>query len=85
MTDQLIVNVTPFETRVALLEDGITAEVFIERHRGRGIVGNIYLAKVQRVLPGMQTSTPSFARATPPGRCCLWWALCNSVPSMPPT
>lgn len=56
MTDQLIVNVTPFETRVALLEDGITAEVFIERHRGRGIVGNIYLAKVQRVLPGMQAA-----------------------------
>ncbi len=56
MADQLIVNVTPFETRVALLEDGITAEVFIERHRDRGIVGNIYLGKVQRVLPGMQAA-----------------------------
>ncbi len=56
MADQLIVNVTPFETRVALIEDGITAEVFIERHRDRGIVGNIYLGKVQRVLPGMQAA-----------------------------
>ncbi|MDP2342750.1 MAG: Rne/Rng family ribonuclease [Deltaproteobacteria bacterium] len=56
MADQLIVNVTPFETRVALLEDGVTAEVFIERHRDRGIVGNIYLGKVQRVLPGMQAA-----------------------------
>lgn len=56
MVDQLIVNVTPFETRVALIEDNAIAEVFIERHRDRGIVGNIYLGKVQRVLPGMQAA-----------------------------
>lgn len=56
MSDQLIVNVTSFETRVALLENNIVAEVFIERHRDRGIVGDIYLGKVQRVLPGMQAA-----------------------------
>jgi ribonuclease G len=56
VADQLVVNVTPFETRVALVDDGVTAEVFIERHRDRGIVGNIYLGKVQRVLPGMQAA-----------------------------
>jgi len=56
MSDQLLVNVTPFETRVALVEDGVVAEVFIERHRDRGIVGNIYLGRVQRVLPGMQAA-----------------------------
>ena len=56
MVDQLIVNVTPFETRVALLENSLVTEVFIERNRDRGIVGNIYLGKVQRVLPGMQAA-----------------------------
>jgi ribonuclease G len=56
MSDQLLVNVTPFETRVALVEEGAVAEVFIERHRDRGIVGNIYLGRVQRVLPGMQAA-----------------------------
>ena len=56
MADELIVNVTPFETRVALVEDGVVAEIFIERHRDRGIVGNIYLGRVQRVLPGMQAA-----------------------------
>lgn len=56
MSDQLIVNVTSFETRVALLEHGVVAEVFIERHRDRGILGDIYLGKVQRVLPGMQAA-----------------------------
>lgn len=56
MPDQIIVNTTPFETRVALLEGGSVAEVFIERDRDRGIVGNIYLGRVQRVLPGMQAA-----------------------------
>ncbi len=56
MSDQLIVNVTSFETRVALLENNVVSEVFIERHRDRGIVGDIYLGKVQRVLPGMQAA-----------------------------
>jgi len=56
MSEQLIVNVAPFETRVALLENGLVVEAFIERAQDRGIVGNIYLGKVQRVLPGMQAA-----------------------------
>jgi ribonuclease G len=56
MSNQLIINVTPYETRVALLEDGMLAESFIERTKGRNIVGNIYKGKVIRVLPGMQAA-----------------------------
>lgn len=56
MTSQLIVNVTPFETRVALMENHALAEVWIERDSDRGLVGNIYLGRVQRVLPGMQAA-----------------------------
>jgi len=56
MSNQLIINVTPHETRVALLEDGMLAESYIERTKGRSIVGNIYKGKVVRVLPGMQAA-----------------------------
>src|SRR5690606_24746220 len=56
MSEVLVVNVSRYETRVASLEGSQVAEVFIERHHGRGIVGNIYLGKVQRVLPGMQAA-----------------------------
>jgi ribonuclease G len=52
----LVVNVTEFETRVALLDNGLVVEAYIERAQDRGIVGNIYLGKVQRVLPGMQAA-----------------------------
>jgi ribonuclease G len=53
---QLIVNTNPSETRVALLEKERVSELFIERNRERGIVGNIYLGVVTRVLPGMQAA-----------------------------
>ena len=56
MSEEILVNVTPFEARVALVENGVLQEVFIERERRRGIVGNIYLGKVVRVLPGMQAA-----------------------------
>lgn len=56
MTSQLVVNVTPFETRVALMENHALAEIWIERGADRGLVGNIYLGRVQRVLPGMQAA-----------------------------
>lgn len=55
-TSELLVNVTPSETRVALIEDGILKEVHIEREAKRGLVGNIYKGKVTRVLPGMQSA-----------------------------
>ena len=49
-------NVTPHETRVAVVENGVLQEVVVERERRRGLVGNIYKGKVSRVLPGMQAA-----------------------------
>jgi len=56
MTKELVINTTMQETRIALLESGHIAELYIERMRERGIIGNIYLGKVARVLPGMQAA-----------------------------
>ena len=54
MNKEMIVSSTPHETRVAILEDDHVAEVFIERERHRGVVGNLYKGRVSKVLPGMQ-------------------------------
>jgi len=54
--NSLVINVDIGETRVALIENGILAELFVERTRDRSPVGNIYLGKVTRVLPGMQAA-----------------------------
>ncbi|MCK4535389.1 MAG: Rne/Rng family ribonuclease [Desulfuromonadales bacterium] len=56
MTKELVINTTSHETRVALLESGHIAELYIERHHEMGIVGNMYRGKVVRVLPGMQAA-----------------------------
>ncbi|MFG1497218.1 ribonuclease G [Saccharospirillum sp. HFRX-1] len=56
MNSEVLVNVTPMETRVAVVENGAVQEVMIEREQTRGIVGNIYRGKVVRVLPGMQAA-----------------------------
>ncbi len=56
MFKQLIINDFEHETRVALVEDGTIAELFIERHDESDIAGNIYKGKVRRVLPGMQAA-----------------------------
>ena len=56
MSDELLINVTPMECRVALVENGTVNELFVERAVKRGLVGNIYKAKVVRVLPGMQAA-----------------------------
>ncbi|PJG84483.1 ribonuclease G [Conservatibacter flavescens] len=53
---ELLVNVTPSETRIALVDTGVLKEVHIEREAKRGIVGNIYKGRVTRVLPGMQSA-----------------------------
>ena len=53
MAEEILVNVTPQETRVATIENGVLQEVVVERSRNRGLVGNIYLGKISRVLPGM--------------------------------
>ncbi len=52
----LVINCDIGETRVALIENGILAELHVERRAQKGIVGNIYLGKVSRVLPGMQAA-----------------------------
>ncbi len=56
MSGELLINVTPSETRVALIGNGVLQEVHVERESKRGLVGNIYLGKVIRVLPGMQAA-----------------------------
>ncbi|MGE5275786.1 MAG: Rne/Rng family ribonuclease [Acidobacteriota bacterium] len=56
MRRELLVNATPAETRVALCEDGRAVEVFHERRGDEAIVGNVYLGRVHRVLPGMQAA-----------------------------
>jgi ribonuclease G len=56
MSHEILINVTPQETRVAMLEQGVVQELHIERASARGLVGNIYLGRVARVLPGMQSA-----------------------------
>jgi ribonuclease G len=56
LSAELLVNVTPRETRVAVIENGMLQETFIERANSRGLVGNIYKGRVCRVLPGMQAA-----------------------------
>ncbi|MDX8396101.1 MAG: ribonuclease G [Mariprofundaceae bacterium] len=56
MSVELLVNVSPFETRVARIENGLAEELYIERQKERGLKGNIYKGKIQRVLPGIQAA-----------------------------
>ncbi|MGK0499872.1 MAG: ribonuclease G [Oceanicoccus sp.] len=56
MSEEILANITPTETRVAVVENGMLQEVYIERSAAKGIAGNIYKGKVVRVLPGMQAA-----------------------------
>ncbi len=56
MNEEILINVTPQETRVAVIQQGVAQELHVERITGRGLVGNIYLGVVSRVLPGMQSA-----------------------------
>ena len=56
MNEEILINVTPQETRVAVIQQGVVQELHVERISGRGLVGNIYLGIVSRVLPGMQSA-----------------------------
>ena len=56
MNEQILINITPQETRVAIAEQGAVQELHVERTAQRGIVGNVYLGRVCRVLPGMQSA-----------------------------
>ena len=56
MSEEILINVTPQETRIAVAENGVLQEIYVERSRRRGLVGNIYKGRISRVLPGMQAA-----------------------------
>jgi ribonuclease G len=56
MNKEMIISSNDHETRVAILEDDLVSEIFVERERQRGVVGNIYKGRVSKVLPGMQSA-----------------------------
>lgn len=56
MSSELIINSRPYETRVALVENGVVVELHVERDTGQELTGNIYRGRVVRVLPGMQAA-----------------------------
>lgn len=56
MSEEILINVTATETRVALIENGLLQDIFIERHNHRGHVGDIFYGKVIRVMPGMEAA-----------------------------
>jgi ribonuclease G len=56
VSEEILINVTPQETRVAVMGAGVAQELLIERGRSRGLVGNLYVGRVARVLPGMQSA-----------------------------
>jgi ribonuclease G len=56
MNKEMIIAANGHETRVAILEDDLVAELFVERERNRGVVGNVYKGRVSKVLPGMQSA-----------------------------
>ena len=56
MAEDILINCTPQETRVAVMQAGVPQELHVERAASRGLVGNIYAGKVARVLPGMQSA-----------------------------
>lgn len=56
MSEEILINVTPSETRVAVVENGVAQELYIERSSRRGWVGSVYKGQVNRILPGMQAA-----------------------------
>lgn len=56
MNAEILINASPLETRVALIEQGLLQEIYVERRRKHGAVGNIYMGRVVRVMPGMQAA-----------------------------
>jgi len=56
VSQEILINVTPRETRVAVVENGVLQEIYIERSASRGLVGNIHKGRVCRVLPGMEAA-----------------------------
>ena len=65
MAEELLINVNPFETRVALVAHGLLQEVHIARAAGYSVTGNIYLGRVERIVPGMQAAFVDIGLARP--------------------
>ena len=63
MTEEILINFTPQETRVAVMQQGVVQELHIERTTSRGLVGNVYLGRICRILPGMQSAFVDVGRA----------------------
>src|SRR5512147_2825536 len=85
MTEEILINVTPQETRVAVIEHGVTQELHIERTSARGLVGNVYMGRVVRVLPGMQSAFIDIGgeRAAFLHVADIWGSRHNGEPSAP--
>ncbi|MBX3663190.1 MAG: ribonuclease G [Burkholderiales bacterium] len=85
MSEDILINVTPQETRVAVIEHGVTQELHVERASSRGFVGNIYMGKVVRVLPGMQSAFVDIGgeRAAFLHVADIWGNRVNGEPGMP--
>lgn len=56
MNEEILINISPHETRVAVVDSGVLQEFYVERTSKRGLVGNIFIGQVSRVLPGMQSA-----------------------------
>ena len=56
MPEQILINFTPQKPAFAIVTSGVTRELHIERTSSRGLVGNVYMGKVVRILPGMQSA-----------------------------
>ncbi len=56
MSEEILINTTPNETRVAMVENGILQEVLLERNQKSSIVGNIYIGRVEKIIPGLQSA-----------------------------
>jgi ribonuclease G len=56
MSEEILINFTPQETRVAVTHQGVVQELHIERSASRGFVGNVYVGRIVRILPGMQSA-----------------------------
>ncbi|MES2932406.1 MAG: ribonuclease G [Pseudomonadota bacterium] len=87
MSEDILINITPQETRVALILQGAVQELHIERTLSRGLAGNVYLGKVVRVLPGMQSAFIDIGleRAAFLHIADIWEARPHDGPNVPPT
>lgn len=65
MAEELLINVSPFETRVALVSHGLLQEIHVARAEGYSVTGNLYLGKVERIVPGMQAAFVNVGLARP--------------------